>query len=62
MADMNNEIFSIIDPEMYLNMRKQKKLHNKIPAKQCFGAEDIVINAAVKVHDNLRDEKDFSFK
>jgi len=51
MSDMNNEIFSIVDPEMHMKMRKSKKLHNKIAAKQYFGAEDIVINAAVKVHE-----------
>ena len=60
MQDNRNEMFQIIDPEIYLNRSLKKKI-KKMPVRQYFGCEDIIINTAARVHDNNRAPDDFSF-
>ena len=46
MSDMNNEMFSIIDPILFTAGTRSKKFQNRLSVQQYFGAEDIVINMA----------------
>lgn len=55
-------MYSIIDPELYLKSSKRKRFNqNKVPIRQYFGCEDLIINTAARVHDNMREEGEFSF-
>ena len=51
MTDEENEMFCVIDPEMFAARKSQdRSLH----VLQYFGGEDLVINTAAKIHDKTR--------
>lgn len=59
MTDEENEMFCVIDPEMFQARKKdeRKSLH----VLQYFGGEDLVINTAAKVHDKTRTRRQICF-
>lgn len=59
MTESANELFCIIDPELYQVQKRSK--NNNLHLLQYFGAEDIVINAAAKVHDKSRKKSEICF-
>ena len=59
MAEMNNEMFAVIDPVNYIPKRRSKRQIEQV--HQFFGAEDLVINVAAICHDLTRKESDFRF-
>ena len=62
MSDMNNEMFSIVDPVMFTAGTRAKRFKDRVSCQQYFGAEDIVINMAALVHDETRKPHEFCFK
>lgn len=62
MSDMQNEMFSIIDPVMFTAGTRTEQFQNRVSVQQYFGAEDIVINTAALIHDETRSENEFCFK
>ena len=62
MSDMQNEMFSVIDPVMYTAGKRAKRFKDRVSCQQYFGAEDIVINMAALIHDEQRKDHEFCFK
>ena len=62
MSDLQNEMFSIVDPVMFTAGTRTKRFKDRVSCQQYFGAEDIVINMAALVHDELRKPHEFCFK
>lgn len=60
-TDLENAVFGVVDPVIYLARQRGKKISNKAVVLQYFGAEDMVITVAARVHDENRKHDDFSF-
>lgn len=55
MTESENEMFSVIDPELYQEHKENQV--KSINVLQYFGGEDLVINTAAKIHDKSRSQK-----
>ena len=60
MTEVENELFCIIDPEMYQE-HKKSNVDKELNVLQYFGAEDMIINCAAQIHDNSRKKKSKEF-
>lgn len=61
MTEVENEMFTIIDPELY---DKNKIDYPDMPQSvlQYFGAEDLVVNSAAQIHDKYRKSHEVQFQ